>query len=174
MLVFRYMFEPLFIAMIRSTLLLLLRTGQQCREHRKRCIRSRDESNCDRCIQRGTSCSLQQDHIKVKEGYNIENEDSLQAFFNTLRSIESLEEEISNVEIQIQQRLQQKQLEWQPASSMVNDTEHIRNPNWELEIHSSKSRKLTLNVNIERTAGKLIPLLGLAATCLIYSVKTYH
>jgi len=152
MLVFRYMFELLCIAMIRSTPL-LLRIGQQCREHRKRCIRSRDESNCDRCIQRGTSCSLQQERIKVKEEYNIENEDSLQAFFNTLRSIESLEEEISNVEVQLQQRQRQKQLEWQPASSMVNDTEYIRKSNWELKIHSSKSRKLTLNVNIERTAG---------------------
>lgn len=160
MLVFRNMFELICNAMIRSTPLYLLQTGQQCREHRKRCIRSRDESNCDRCIQRGTSCSLQQDRIKVKEEFNIENEDTLHAFFNTLRSIQCLEEEISNVEIQIQQRQRQRQLERLAASSVVNGTENIGNLNWELEIRSSKSQKLTLNVNIERTAGK--SFLGLA------------
>ncbi|KAI8583042.1 hypothetical protein K450DRAFT_297264 [Umbelopsis ramanniana AG] len=125
---------------------------QQCREHRKRCIRSRDENNCNRCSQRGILCSLQYDRSNVEEQHNIDSEENAQAFLMALRSIEALEEEISNVETQLQQGQQRSQLEWQPSSSSLSDTEYVRNPNWEVIIHSSKSRKLTLNVNLERTA----------------------
>ncbi|KAI9276498.1 hypothetical protein BC943DRAFT_190065 [Umbelopsis sp. AD052] len=125
---------------------------QQCREHRKRCIRSRDKTNCNRCNERGILCSFQHDRSNVEELHNIDNEESAQTFLNALRSIEALEEEISNVEMQLQQGPPQSQLQWQPSTSTQKDTENMRNPNWELTIHSSKSRKLTLNVNLERTA----------------------
>ncbi|KAG2188469.1 hypothetical protein INT44_001222 [Umbelopsis vinacea] len=99
---------------------------------------------------RGTSCSLQYVQKKVENQYNVENEESVQAFLNTLRSIESLEEVISDVERQLQQRQPQNLLE--SSSSICNDTDTTTNPNWELTIHSSNSQKLTLNINIERTA----------------------
>jgi hypothetical protein len=85
---------------------------------------------------------------------NIENEESVQTFFKTLRSVELLEEEINNVEMQLQQRQPQNLLERQSLSPISNSTESDRNPIWELTIHSSNSQKLTLNINIERTAGK--------------------
>ena len=128
--------------------------GQQCREHRKRCIRSRDEIKCNRCIQRGIPCSLRQDRINAEGQYNIENEESVQAFFKTLRSVELLEEEINSVEMQLQQRQPQNLLERQSLSPILIETESNGNPIWELAIHSSSSQKLTLNINIERTAGK--------------------
>jgi hypothetical protein len=40
--------------------------------------------------------------------------------------------------------------------TVSNDRESFSNSNWELTIHSSHSQKLTLNVHIQRTEGKLI------------------
>ncbi|KAI8583041.1 hypothetical protein K450DRAFT_277534 [Umbelopsis ramanniana AG] len=101
---------------------------------------------------RGTPCSLQHVQSKVEDRYTVENEESVKTFLNILKSIESLEEEISSVESQLQQRQPQNLLEQQPSSSVFNDTDTTANPNWELTIHSSNSQKLTLNINIERTA----------------------
>lgn len=128
--------------------------GQQCREHRKRCIRSPDEINCNHCIQRGIPCSLRQHRIDTEGQYNIENEKSVQAFCKTLRSVELLEEDIKSVETQLPQRQQQILLEQHFLSPLSSRAEPDRNAVCKLTIHSSVSRKLTLNINIERTAGK--------------------
>jgi hypothetical protein len=132
--------------------------GLQCREQRKKCRRSLQNDQCDRCIKRKVPCSFQyilSDRHKI---FDVDSKESLQAFVQTLNTIESLEDQISNIEMQLKQK-PRNQLEWH--SSIANDKENSSKSNWELTIHSSNSQTLTLNVQVERTVGKALANLRL-------------
>lgn len=126
--------------------------GEQCRQHRKRCIRLRGADKCNRCIKRNWECSLQDGITGFIRHYHLDCRESIRGFLHMLRSIQSLENQISTVEMQLQQQ------PWRQLDSRMtvpNGRESFSNSNWELTIHSSHSRKLTLNVHIQRTEGKL-------------------
>ncbi|KAH8556556.1 hypothetical protein BGW37DRAFT_473100 [Umbelopsis sp. PMI_123] len=122
---------------------------EECRTHRKRCIRSSPDNKCDRCIQRGTSCSFQGDLSNGQKQYDMDNEENAQRFLKVLRSLDSLDEEISKVEIQLQQSQTANPPE---QDSMISkDRQYSNHSDWELIIHSPNSQRLTLNVHIKRT-----------------------
>jgi hypothetical protein len=122
-------------------------TGEQCREQRKRCLRSWPSKSCDRCSKRNISCSFEQESRFNIFLDDIEDKETLNIAKDILQTLASLQDDIAQCERQI--ALPQPPIQHQHIMNKCGSIDK----GWQIIIKNSPHQQMKLVIHIERTAG---------------------